>query len=151
MTIDDRHVTSPMFGLSISTEDFFYRFLNHFEGMVDSNVVIDGYTEEYLLREAYETIFGITNLEDRNNPLAIVGYTNADTLGDIGPIADLIQTYRSNDILDKYGLSIKDYFDMPVNVAKLLISNVRTEKEDMSDIMQESERKADREWRNKSR
>lgn len=112
---------------------------------------IDGYTEEYLLREAYETIFGISNLEDRTEPLAIIRYTNADTLGDIGPIAELIQEYRNHEILAKYGLNINEYFDMPINVARVLISNVRSEKEDMSDIMGHAERNAEKEFKKNNR
>lgn len=128
-------------------EDYFTQVLEFFSGLRNSTMKIDGYTTEYLLREMHETIFGITELTNKKEPLALVSYTNADTLGDIGPVAELIQTYRTNEILEKYGLNIKEYMEMPVDIAKLLVSTVRTEKEDINDIVSESERKAKREMK----
>lgn len=128
-------------------EDYFTQVLEFFSGLRNSTMEIDGYTTEYLLREMHETIFGITELTNKKEPLALVSYTNADTLGDIGPVAELIQTYRTNEILEKYGLNIKEYMEMPVDIAKLLVSTVRTEKEDINDIVSESERKAKREMK----
>ena len=129
---------------------FYERFLNYFEGLRDQGSdVFDGFTFEYLLREAYTSIFEIVDLEDREEPLGMVRYTNADTQGDIGPIAEVIQSYRSNEILDKYGLSITDYFNMPVNIAKLLVSNANTEKQDTKDILQAAKTSADNEWKRK--
>lgn len=128
-------------------ENYFTQVLEFFSGLLNSKMDIDGYTIEYLLREMHETIFGITELTNKKEPLAIISYTNADTLGDIGPVAELIQTYRTNEILEKYGLNIKEYMEMPVNIAKLLVSTVRTEKEDINEIVSESERKAKREMK----
>lgn len=132
-------------------EEYFKRFLDFFKGLSNSDIVLDGYTIEYLLREAHETIFGITDLTNKDNPLAIISYTNADTLGDTGSVAEMIQTYRSSEILEKYGLSIKDYMDLPIDFAKLLISNSKTEKEDTAGIMHDAERKAQNELKKTKR
>lgn len=140
-------MTSPGFDVDMGIEEYFTKFLNYFHDLSRANIVVDGYTIEYLLLEAYETIFGISDLNDKKEPLALVRYTNADTLGDIGSVYELIQTYRNNQILDKYGLSIKEYMDIPVDIAKLLISNVATEKEDLKEIVSSSERAADKEMK----
>ncbi len=145
------HVTRPDFGLGMDSTEFYTRFLDYFSGLKNRDEPIDGYTMEYLLREAYMTIFDIVDLGNREDPLAMVTYTNADTLGDIGPIAELIQGYRSDEILDKYGLSIKEYFEMPLNVAKLLVSNAKTEKEDTKDILQSAKTTAENEYKKKNR
>lgn len=97
------------------------------------------------------TIFEIVDLGNKEDPLAMVTYTNADTLGDIGPIAELIQSYRTNEILDKYGLNIADYFQMPTNVARLLVSNSKTEREDTKDILQSAKATAENEYKKKNR
>lgn len=125
--------------------------MDYFKDFRKRGSELDGYTFEYLLREAYTTIFEIIDLENREEPLSMVIYTNADTLGDNGPIAELIQSYRSNEILDKYGLNITDYFNMPVNIAKLLVSNSKTEKEDTKDILQSAKANADNDWKRKNR
>lgn len=150
-TSEGLHVTSSAFQVAMSIEEYYIKFLDYFNGLVSSKMVIDGYTIEYLLREATETIFGITDLTDSKNPLAIIGYTNADTLGDIGSVANLIQKYRTGQILDKFGLSIKEYMEMPIDVAELLLSNSKTEKEDIDNIVSAAERQANLDKKNKRR
>ena len=79
--------------------------------------------------------------------MGIVRYTNADTLGDIGSVSELVQQYRNHEILTKYGLSISEYFEMPAHIAKIIVSTVKTEKQDMTEIMEDSERKAKQEMK----
>ena len=99
-----------------------------------------------LLLECYQHIFGIVDLNDDDEPLAIIRYTNADTLGDLGSVSELIKQYRANEIGDKYGLSITEYFEMPINISKLLISNTKVEKQDLDDIVNSADKAADKEW-----
>lgn len=103
---------------------------------------LDGFSHEILLREVYETIFGISDLTDKKEPLGLVRYTNADTLGDTGPIAELIQEYRNHELKDKYGISLQEYFNTPVNIARILVSNALVEKEDLKAIVASAERSA---------
>ena len=145
------HVTSPDFGAGISESDLVREFLDYFSSLRDSKVAIDGYTVDMLLKESYEDIFGISDLNDPKQPLALVRYTNADTLGDLSTVAECIREYRVHELGDKYGLSIKEYFDMPVNIAKLLISNSRSEKQDMDDIVSTADKQANKDWKNKNK
>lgn len=104
-----------------------------------------------LLKESYEDIFGISDLNDPDQPLALIRYTNADTLGDLSSVAEAIKEYRVHELGDKYGLSIKEYFDLPIDIAKLLISNSRSEKQDMDDIVSTADKQANKEWKNKNK
>ena len=101
-----------------------------------------------LLLECYQHIFGIADLNDDDQPLAVIRFTNADTLGDLGSVAELIKQYRVNEIGDKYGLSIAEYFDIPINISKLLISNNKIEKEDLDSIVSSADKAANKEWKN---
>lgn len=96
---------------------------------------MDGYTVDLLMLECYQHIFGIADLNDPREPLAVIRYTNADTLGDLGSISELIKQYRTSEIGEKYGMSITEYFNTPINVAKLLMSNARVEKQDTDEIV----------------
>lgn len=140
------HVVSPDFGVGISSEELVVSFLDYFKSLKSSDVKMDGYTVDLLLRECYEYNFGITNFDDDSEPLAIIQYTNADTLGDLGSISELIKQYRTNEIGDKYGLSILDYFATPIDIAKLLVSNAKVEKQDMDDIVDTADKNANKEW-----
>lgn len=145
------HVTSPDFGFGFSESELVKEFLDYFKNIRESKVVLDGYTVDMLLKESYEDIFGISDLNDPDQPLALIRYTNADTLGDLSSVAESIKEYRVHELGDKYGLSIKEYFDMPVNIAKLLISNSRSEKQDMDDIVSTADKQANKEWKNKKK
>lgn len=145
------HVTSPDFGVGFSESELIKEFLDYFKNIRESKVVLDGYTVDMLLKESYEDIFGISDLNDPDQPLALIRYTNADTLGDLSSVAESIKEYRVHELGDKYGLSIKEYFDMPVNIAKLLISNSRSEKQDMDDIVSTADKQANKEWKNKKK
>lgn len=63
----------------------------------------------------------------------------------------MIKQYRVSEIGDKYGLSIKEYFDMPVDISKLLISASRNEKQDIDDIVSVADKQAERQWKNKKK
>lgn len=122
-------------------------FLDYFANLKNSDVRLDGYTIEYLILECYEHMFGIVDLNDDKEPLAVIRYTNADTLGDLSSVSELIKQYRTSEIYDKYGLNIRDYFDMPINISKLLISNAQVEKQDLDDIVDSADKQANREWK----
>lgn len=109
--------------------------LDYFSNLRGSDIKLDGYTISLLMLECYQHIFGIADLNDDNEPLAVVRYTNADTIGDLGSISELIRKYRTSEIGDKYGMSITEFFNTPINVAELLVSNARIEKQDMDDII----------------
>lgn len=104
-----------------------------------------------MLLECYQHIFGIVDLNDDQEPLAVIRYTNADTLGDLSSVSELIKQYRTNEIGDKYGLSITEYFETPINVAALLISNNKVEKQDLDDIVNSADKAADKEWNKQKR
>lgn len=98
-----------------------------------ANVVIppdiDGYTLEIICRELYYTMYGIHNLDDTEHPLALVRYTNADTVGDLGSVAELINNFRIFTIHEKYGLNLTEYMNLPIDIIELLTSRNLLEKE----------------------
>lgn len=130
----------------MSHQNYFQRFLDYFAGLEKTIKTLDGFSKEILYREVYETIFGITDLKDAKQPLGLIRYTNADTLGDLGSIAEVVQEYRNNELKDKFGLSINEYFELPITVAKILISQAKTEKEDLNDIIDASEANAKKQF-----
>jgi hypothetical protein len=138
---------SPDFGIGMDSRELVEGFLDYFANLRNSSVKLDGYTIEYLILECYEHMFGIVDLSDEREPLAAIRYTNADTLGDLSSVSELIKQYRTSEIYDKYGLNIRDYFDMPINISKLLISNAQVEKQDLDDIVDSADKQANREWK----
>lgn len=137
--------------MGISSKDLIVELLDYFASLRNKNIKMDGYTIDLLMLECYEHIFGIVDLNDVNEPLAVIRYTNADTLGDLGSISELIKQYRTSEIGDKYGMSITEYFNTPINVAKLLMSNARVEKQDMDDIVNSAANDAKDELQKKKR
>lgn len=138
------HVCTPGFGRYVNVYEFYEELIKNVKKLrIPKN--IDGFTLNYLIREIYTDMFGIVDLDDTNHPLGIVRYTNADTLGDIGPIAEVINDYRTYDILDKFGLTLVDYFDMPISITKILINRSKAEKEDQIESMEKTENAADKE------
>lgn len=101
---------------------------------------MDGFSKEVLWAESYADIYGIVDLDNTNDPMALVSYTNADTLGDLGPIAEVIHEYRVNNIHGLYGLSLNEYFDTPYDVSRLLLSRARVEREDEAMIAEQQRR-----------
>lgn len=74
-------------------------------------------------------MYGIHNLDDTEHPLALVRYTNADTVGDLGSVAELINNFRIFTIHEKYGLNLTEYMNLPIDIIELLTSRNLLEKE----------------------
>lgn len=94
-------------------------------------------------------MYSLNDLDDPERPMPLIEYTNADTLGDLGPKAELINEYRTYDILGRFGLSLKEYFDMPVDVAVLLIDRARMENKDEKKIQNVAIQQVEQEARKK--
>lgn len=136
----------PGFGADIAVDEFYSKFINYFKNVpLDENT--DGFTIEYLCAEAYHDIFDLNNFDDKFIVMPVIEYTNADTLGDIGPKAELINEYRNHDMLGRFGLSLKEYLELPVDMAKLLVSRARMEKEDEENIQAMAIKQAEKEAR----
>lgn len=111
-----------------SYEEFFLQYINYFK---DKNIPkdLDGFSRELLLQEAYHDIYGIVDLDFKDYPVPLVAYTNADTLGDLGSVGRHIAEFRNNDIVNKFGLSINEYLNLPVDKAAMVLSRAQVDKE----------------------
>lgn len=132
-----------------SHEEYLRKYVDYFKKLnLPKN--IDGFTLEILLQEAYHDIYKIVDLDSKNMKRPLVAYTNADTLGDIGSIGELIGEFRDNDISNIFGLSFLEYCDLPYSTSRLLINRVKTERQTEKEIKQEVERQlADEQRKNR--
>lgn len=132
----------PGFGSFLDVEEFYSKFVNYFKGLKLGKDV-DGFTLELLCSEAYHDIYGLNDFDDKYRVFPSIEYTNADTLGDLGPKAAIINEYRNNDILGRFGLSLKDYLEMPIDITTLILSRARMERNDEKDIQEAARRQAE--------
>lgn len=126
--MDNTHVCSEDFNKIRSQEEFYQRYINYFK---NKNIPkdIDGFTVEILLLEAYHDIYRIIDLDDENIAIPLLRFTNADTLGELGPIAERVATFKTNNLNEIFGLSIKEYFDLPIPIAEAVICIAKAEKQ----------------------
>lgn len=80
-----------------------------------------------MLLEAYYDIFGIINLDDDTVPMPLVWFTNADTVGDIGPMSEYILEYKINKVHDHFGLSLIEYLNLPITVSNSVLTLCKAE------------------------
>jgi hypothetical protein len=77
-----------------------------------------------VLQDLYETEYGIyDHLTPYNNrPLASVALHPAEDINDGSLLEEAIRSYLNKNIKDLYGLSMTEFFDLPVDVISLMIS-----------------------------
>lgn len=80
-----------------------------------------------MLLEAYYDIFGIVNLDDEKVSMPLIWFTNADTVGDIGPMSEYVLEYKINKVNDHFGLSLLEYLNLPITISNTVIAICKAE------------------------
>lgn len=136
------HVCSPDFVRIHTHEEYYRRYINYFKGKKLPKD-LDGFTLEVLLQEAYHDIYEITDLDNNNIPMPLIAYTNADTLGDFGPIGELLGEYRNNDINGLFGLSFTEFCDLPYHISRIMLNRAKAEQELEKEVKESVEREVE--------
>ena len=97
-----------------------------------------GFLIERLLAEMYNDVFDIADLDDDNNPLALVAYNGKDGLHELGPIYSRIRDYRLYGINERYNLNLKDFLNMPRHITDRIIEDAKLDIAKTSALRQKS-------------
>lgn len=104
---------------------------------------LSGIDIKLLLREAYETAYGITNHDDpgQQRPLGLVAATEKETYSKNSGLYQRMERYRFHDIYSKFGLSIDQFLDLPREHVEMLFK-ISTEHEERLAPELEAQRQA---------
>lgn len=85
---------------------------------------LDSMEVQLVMREEYETAFGIFNHDDPNKdktrPLALVAMHQKEQYGPYSRLHQTIRRYRHHDIGEKFKLSLNDFLELPRDMIELL-------------------------------
>lgn len=132
------HVCAPEFRPVVGQYEFYKRYCDYFK-KVKLPKDYDGFTAEIIMREAYYDIYGIADLDSDRFKRPLVAFTNADTFGDTGPIAEIIAEFRDNDIGNLFGMSFLDYCELPYSISRLLLNRTKIERDTEKEIKEQVE------------
>lgn len=80
---------------------------------------------ERLVREMYDTIFGITNFDDEDRPYGMVEVSKKDGYHELSPVYARIREFRIYSINERYSIDLVDFLQLPRHIGDMMISDSR--------------------------
>lgn len=99
---------------------------------VSGPVMKEKYAIDIYLRSLYYILF-INNGEGAGSRLDPVLINDIEDLHELGWTGNLIRMFRVDNLREKYGLSLKEWFDMPMNLADIIQGDTRRENSKAAD------------------
>jgi hypothetical protein len=77
---------------------------------------------QILLREAYETTYGIYNHDSDNaHPFSLVLNSKKEDYLSFGPLYKLLVKYRLKDVNKTFGLNLKEFLSLPREFTEIIL------------------------------
>lgn len=89
------------------------------------NIRHRGFLIERLVRELYCDVFGISDLNDKDKPLAMVEVGPKDGYHTLSPLYARIREYRIYSINERYSVDLIDFLNLPRHLTDQLIEDAR--------------------------
>ena len=89
--------------------------------LVKKHIASRGFLVERLVAEMYVEVFGISDLDNDENPYALVACSPIDGLYELGPIYSRIRDFRLYGVNERYSINLVDFLNLPHHIAQRLI------------------------------
>lgn len=123
-----------MFGHSYDYEGALGELVRQVKGL-------DGFETQIVLREFYEELSGIANLNDPKRPLALVGESPVDGNHLLWPLYNRIREFKLYEIHKHYGLSLTEFMELPRDIVEMILGDQREEAERQRNAARRAEQK----------
>lgn len=91
--------------------------------MIDTLPQLDAVDAKVVMREMYETRFGIHNHLNKfsKRPLASVAFHGAENTIKDSMLEETLKTYANRNIKDIFGLTVLEFLELPMDVVSLML------------------------------
>lgn len=92
--------------------------------MLNEDLTTDNITAKLMLREAYETAYGIYNHDAPDaevHPWALIAHGDKEDYGKLGPHQAIARVFMLNDIGKKFNISFLEFVALPREMVNCLI------------------------------
>lgn len=99
------------------------------------------------MRSLYHRIFisGLGTHAKEQNPMDMVEVNDTEDLKELSYLSSLVRGFRTSMLAERFGLSIKEWLDMPKYLADIIREDSRLESEQEADRINAAEREQKKE------
>lgn len=90
----------------------------------------------------YVDVFGIADLDDEENPYALVACSPVDGLHHLGPVYSRIRDFRLYGINERYNVSLVEFLNLPRHIGDRIIEDAKIDIEKLSKLRNKSHKGA---------